>query len=351
MTDAFLFTREHLEKHKGLASPRIAEQAVHSLELVARLVQTRLAFRFKGGNSLLVLLQDPQRFSMDVDIATGESRERIEACLDAAVRASTALTRWKRRQHLTKPWLPLASFEVYYDSVFDETEDSFIFLDAQLKKTPVPGVRLPVRCSDLFASEEKVEVSTVGGILGDKLLTLGPDTLGIPLGKKKEAQRLKHVFDIATLAMREPDLAEVRATVNLLLKEENELQEKSLTLDEVFRDTLALCRSVVPWPEPPDPGSVPPLLSEVVRGLEPFREHLFLSDYTWQDLQRDLARAAVCFTAVVTESVSVSDFRAALSKKAPHPAEGPCAELAAFHPHAASLWAAVAQWMGGDPLR
>ena len=80
-----LFTKEHIESHAFAASHALAEQAIHCLELVAELSWANLSFQFKGGNSLLVILQDPKRFSIDVDIATDETVSRIEEVLDKIV--------------------------------------------------------------------------------------------------------------------------------------------------------------------------------------------------------------------------------------------------------------------------
>ncbi|MHC4600235.1 MAG: nucleotidyl transferase AbiEii/AbiGii toxin family protein [Planctomycetota bacterium] len=333
MADPKVFSREHIEANKGEATEVVAEQAVHSLALVEGLVRAGLRFRFKGGNSLLLLLRTPRRFSMDVDIATAEDRGRIEACLDRAVEASEGFTRWARRKHKTKPWLPLASFEVYYDSHFVEPDAAFIFLDAQLQRTRYPGQRLPVRCGALFESEEKVEVATVGGILGDKILTLGPETLGIPLGKGKEAQRLKHVFDVSTLASNRPDLEEFRKSLRQCLEQENALQEQAVPVETVYRDTLAFCTLVGRLPSPPETAAPGSLLDETVRGLGPFRDHLFSKRYAWEDLRRDLARVALCFTAATRNAVTPETFLQALEAETTE-----------------STWAVVAEWLGEDLL-
>jgi len=69
----------HEKKHrenKFDASEALAEQAVHCLELVAELVQEGLKFQFKGGNSLLLILEKPRRFSIDVDIGDGRTARK-----------------------------------------------------------------------------------------------------------------------------------------------------------------------------------------------------------------------------------------------------------------------------------
>jgi hypothetical protein len=342
MTPNPYLTRGHIEAHRGEARAEVAEQAARSLALVAALSRTDLAFRFKGGNSLLLILEALERFSIDVDISTGEPRERIEACLDAAVKESGAFTRWARRQHKTKPWLPLASFEVYYDSVFPGAGGTFLFFDAQLHKTRYAGQRVPVRCGELFASQETAEVATPGGILGDKLLTLGPSTYGIPLGKNKEAQRLKHAFDAARLSRAGPDLKEIRESLAFCREQEDELQGRSFSMEEALTDTLRLCACPMPFAAPPAPESVPPALAEVARGLAPFREHLFSRRYGWAEVQRDFACAAVCFAAAAADGVGEAEFSAAL-RAAPG---GVLTERFPHNPGAAAMWEAVERWTG-----
>ncbi|MBD3243318.1 MAG: hypothetical protein GF331_22195, partial [Chitinivibrionales bacterium] len=102
--DSRYFTREHIERQRFGTSPLLAEQAVHSLELVAELAASGLSFQFKGGNSLLLILDTPRRFSIDVDIATEEPRERIEESVGAICERYGAFTRWEPRPHKTKPW-------------------------------------------------------------------------------------------------------------------------------------------------------------------------------------------------------------------------------------------------------
>ena len=64
--DASLFTREHYEAQRGVAPAHLCELVVHCLELVAQLASTDVPFRFKGGNSQLILLEAPERFSTDM---------------------------------------------------------------------------------------------------------------------------------------------------------------------------------------------------------------------------------------------------------------------------------------------
>ena len=333
VADNKYFTREHIEANRREAPAALAEQAVLCLELVAELAGEGLDFCFKGGNSLLVLLTDPRRFSIDVDIATGESKERISECLEAALSKHRMFTRVTHRQHKTKPWLPMTSYEIYYDSVFPASGESFIMLDAMLKKSGYPLVKRKVACGDLYASAAEAFLPAVESLLADKLLTLGPGTLGIPLGRKKEAQRLKHGHDISLLMTKRPDLDLLRRALCLCLDAENGLQEKKCTLAEVLKDTLAFCASPLDYAAEPSLEGLSGGMREIVYGRRPFEEHLFKRDYPWARLQLDLARAALCLYAAWDNNVDNDGFHPALD-----------------FTDAALIWKRIALWHGRDPF-
>jgi len=301
------FTVDHIEKNRKNTSAVLAEQVVHSLELVSLLVYEGLDFLFKGGNSLLVLLEHPQRFSIDVDIASGETKEHVEEILDKLVKDSDLFTRWERRVHKTKPWLPMTSYYMFYNSYFTDPAETNIMLDVQLKMTRYEKIQKPVCCGNFYQSETKVWLPSISSLIGDKLLTLGPSTLGIPLNKNKEAQRLKHSFDVSLLAENSPSVEKIRESINFCMEQENALQKKNLTIKEVYEDTINLCRSVLDFKEEPPSENLSPYLYEIVKGRKPFAEHLLSGTYSWQELQIDLARVAVCFSSVMA-GVSDKEF-------------------------------------------
>ncbi|HMD67916.1 MAG TPA: nucleotidyl transferase AbiEii/AbiGii toxin family protein [Chitinivibrionales bacterium] len=325
------FTKEHIESHALAASPALAEQAIHCLELVAELSDAGLSFQFKGGNSLLLVLGEPMRFSIDVDIATDETPAAIEAALDKIVRDCRVFVRWTKRQHKTKPWLPLASFYLFYKSLYVKDEEAFVMLDAQLTQSPYATRRTPVVCGELYESTVTAEVPLAASIIGDKLLTLGPETLGIPVGKGKESQRLKHVFDVSRLLAENPLLEDIRRSFTACVKHENALQEKSLTAGQILSDTLLFFKPVVAAAVPPQitPG-MQPVLAETVVGLPGFASHLFKEGYSWADLRRDMGRAGLCITAVCSPRVSQEEFTNAIAAAADDPEK---------------LWRSVAKWL------
>ena len=311
------FSREHIVSCKFNASEILAEQAIHCLELVAELARKGLSFQFKGGNSLLMLLEPPERFSIDVDIATDCTREEIESILDTIVNEFGRFSAWEKRQHKTKPWLPMSSYYLYYKSHFEPDEHGSIMLDVQLRRSPYRTQWKQVACGTLYSSVVLAEVPLSSSIIGDKLLTLGPSTLGIPLGKGKEAQRLKHVFDISRLLHTNPSIAEIKNSFLACLKQENSIQGKEIQVENVVKDTLSFCWSVVhnDGPECGASGQSSPVLNENLQGINAFAKHLFKPGYSWRDLQVDMARVALCVAAMEMEQITDLQFLDALTGK------------------------------------
>jgi hypothetical protein len=186
----------------------------------------------------------------------------------------------------------MMSFKLFFDSCYQSAEDAFVMLDVVFEPAPYPGVRRQVRCGSIYASDEQVEVPTVSGLIGDKLLTIGPSTLGIPLGKGKEAQRLKHVFDVSVLATRGYELAGIRESIRGCKAQEERIQGNSHNFEEVSADTARFCSEPLQHPEPPPLETVDrdSYLYEIVKGFGEFRQHLFRLKYTWGRLQDDCRR-------------------------------------------------------------
>ena len=56
------------KRKKYSADPTIMESMIYALYLLEQLKLTGLNFIFKGGTSLLLILNQPKRFSVDIDI-------------------------------------------------------------------------------------------------------------------------------------------------------------------------------------------------------------------------------------------------------------------------------------------
>lgn len=83
MIENISFTKEWLNtfrtkrEHKGI-DVTILEKMVHALSLLEYLKLAGLDFVFKGGTSLVLLLEEGNRFSIDIDIISSVEREPLE---------------------------------------------------------------------------------------------------------------------------------------------------------------------------------------------------------------------------------------------------------------------------------
>ena len=64
------FTREHIEelRRTNWSDPSILERTIYAFGLLEAIRRTGMPFIFKGGTSLLLLLDKPMRLSTDIDI-------------------------------------------------------------------------------------------------------------------------------------------------------------------------------------------------------------------------------------------------------------------------------------------
>ncbi len=295
------FDTSHYERCRGRAPAYLCELVCHCLELVSQLAASGLEFRFKGGNSLLLLLGQPQRFSIDVDIVTTTDREILTTTVKEIIANCDLFNRFEVRHPKTKPWLPLASYKLFFESAYRAPEEAYVMLDAVFEAAPYDGITRPVRCGNIYHSDQTVEVPSISGLLGDKLLTLGPSTLGIPFGKGKEAHRLKHVFDVSRLLDEEWDLGKVNQAVRGCMEQENRIQRSHWDWPTTRGDTLEFLRAPLPFDAPPDAGKLDPkgYLYETAIGFQEFRQVLFALDFTWPDFL-EACRKVISLTEKIT---------------------------------------------------
>ncbi|HOJ49602.1 MAG TPA: nucleotidyl transferase AbiEii/AbiGii toxin family protein [Spirochaetota bacterium] len=282
--DKNVFQKEYFESIKGLSTPALSELVVYSLELVSLLSYYNLNFRFKGGNSILLLLDKPERFSIDVDIATAEKKEKITEVIEKIV-SNSVFKKYEARLPKTKPWLPMISFNMYFDSYYN---NEFIMLDIILESPSYPGQKVYVESKGIYRSNQIVEVPTISGLIGDKLLTIGPSTLGIPLGKNKEGQRLKHIFDISRLSRKECDVKIIKESFIANFEQESRIQQKSISIKEVIEDTILFCDKILLL-EKPDYSNLESNTYEyeIAKGFNDFKKHIFSREYRFDDLKTD----------------------------------------------------------------
>ena len=80
MIKPICFEKEWIENFRkqsefGRINPPVLEKMIHALYLVQNLRKQGLDFVFKGGTSLILLLENANRFSVDIDIVLNKKYE------------------------------------------------------------------------------------------------------------------------------------------------------------------------------------------------------------------------------------------------------------------------------------
>lgn len=199
------FTKEWIQgisldykQGKRKADPGLIEKVTKAIYLLESLAQTDLKFIFKGGTSLLLLLNDMHRFSIDIDIIVESEKDEdaMEKTLSHLVEQSEIFTRFEENVRNSNQEIPKAHYKLFYMSVIDE-EESHIILDILYEKSHYSDViKKSIDCGIIKCEgpEVYVNVPSVDCILGDKLTAFAPNTTGIPYGKDKELEIIKQLL-------------------------------------------------------------------------------------------------------------------------------------------------------------
>jgi predicted nucleotidyltransferase component of viral defense system len=218
-------------KSKEFSSdPIIIEKVIRALILLESIQKLNLKFIFKGGTALMLMVPEPRRFSIDIDIIIEDKKQDIESILEAVVK-TTNFTRWEEHKRIAKSTIEKAHYKLFYKPETRQSGDeNNILLDIVFGENPYANTE-ETKVSHFLASEKgeptKVITPTLYAILGDKLTAYGPDTTGVPLTKPKEV--LKQIYDVNNTFDRIDSLKGVRD--NFIKVAEGELIYKGFDAD------------------------------------------------------------------------------------------------------------------------
>lgn len=187
--------------HKS--DPILVEKVIRALYLLETLQQTNLKFIFKGGTALMLMLPEPKRFSIDIDIIVPDKTQDIASFLDQVI-ANSDFIEYQQNHRNAKSNIEKAHFKFYYTPVNKvRTEREYILLDVLYEDSHYGSDinEIPVRSAFLLTEGEDISVTIPlpEALLGDKLTAYAPNTTGIPYGQGKEVEIIKQLFDIGHL--------------------------------------------------------------------------------------------------------------------------------------------------------
>jgi hypothetical protein len=231
------------------SDPTIMEKVIYALTLVEQLAQTDLSFTFKGGTSLLLILPEPKRFSIDVDIVTIESRERIEAALKD-ICTQGIFTKFELDEFRSyKPGIPKAHYLLTFFSQWNNAE-KVILLDVLYEEHGYPAlVKAPI-VNEWIQTDDNlcmVQIPSADAITGDKLTAFAPNTVGIRFRvehtdgsvTEKQMEVMKQLFDLGILFDRISNLNHFKQSFEKTAQKEIAYREdQKITIEGILNDII-----------------------------------------------------------------------------------------------------------------
>jgi len=315
--------------------PGLIENMIYALHLLEQLKLSGLDFIFKGGTSLILMLNEPQRFSVDIDIIVRPDmgRKELESHLSKIVDASnfTELRVDERRSY--KEGIPKAHYAFTFQSnVSTKTPrgevilqpQKEILLDVLFAESHYPVVvERPIQTEWLMTEGEIVVVQTpdICSIAGDKLTAFAPNTTGVPFHREGVNNKgepiksemfmeiMKQAFDVGCLF----DLIENLDTFKQSYKAtaEGEIKyrpERGInSVDEVLNDTIAsaliLARNTAQQDEE---GKT--VYGYFTKGIQQFGHYVYTMNFRIEQAQVAVAKAAYLAAIVLVDAAEFEKF-------------------------------------------
>lgn len=234
-----------LKKTNPKADIQLLEKTIGALYLVESLVNSGLNFVFKGGTSLVLLLNEIKRFSVDVDIITEEDKQTVNECIKRIIESQNLFTKYEenKRNNSASKRMELEHYKFFFNSVTDNSE-KYILLDIAYESNKYPEtINKNIECLKLNVSSEYiVNLPSIESILGDKLTVLAPNTTGIHYNSDKELELMKQLYDVDKL-FNEAEYIDIvkKSFINISNREIKYRKLKEITNEDVLEDIRDFC--------------------------------------------------------------------------------------------------------------
>lgn len=323
MIDPMTFSPSHFERLRTMtkADPNIIERSVFALGLVEALSKTGCRFVFKGGSSLMLLLDSPKRLSTDVDILVDPDYP-----IDFYIEKAAAIFPFKREEESirkTNKNIAKRHFAFYFDSVVRPGCEFRILLDVLFAENPYDElVSRGIECELLSCSGQNLVVwlPSANAILGDKLTAFAPHTIGIryhndDFSNDKRLEVIKQAYDVSSLMDATNDFAAIRRNYFAVAKEEINFRSLGIGPDECLRDSLDTAMSLFT-----NGAILPEDFQQLSEGCRRIRQHLFQGPFGGMEIGKMAADIALlsCGLLANQDVLSIHPDHQPLIEKAPY---------------------------------
>lgn len=231
------------EKYKK--DPSLLERVLFAFGLLEAISRVGMPFIFKGGSSLMLLLDHPLRLSTDIDILVKPGTD-VDHYINEAAKIFPFRT-FEEDHRIGKNNIEKRHFKFVYSSPM-RNDDFYILLDIVFAESPYLATQTCEIKNDLLLTEGypiTVTVPSPESILGDKLTAFAPHTTGVPFGLDKELEIIKQLFDIATLSEKIDNYPDIVSTYNRAVLDEIGYRDIAATREDVLRDTIRSCICII----------------------------------------------------------------------------------------------------------
>jgi predicted nucleotidyltransferase component of viral defense system len=225
--------------------PGLIERILYAFGLLEALQQSGMPFCFKGGTSLMLLLEHPMRLSTDIDIIVQPGTDVDKYIVEAG--KIFPFLRCEEQIRIGRNKIEKRHFKFIYQSPISKQE-FYILLDILFGEIPyVETIEKEIKNEFLLTTgaEITVVVPSADCILGDKLTAFAPHTTGIPVGVGKSLEIAKQLFDVATLTDVMKNHEIMRCTYDNAVAEELAFRGLDIGKEEVLMDTINACISII----------------------------------------------------------------------------------------------------------
>ena len=240
------FEKDYIEKQiqkYPKVDPTKIEMTIFAFGLLDELIRCGLPLIFKGGTSLLLLLNDPKRVSTDIDIIVPPSTNFDKIF-------ETVKKRFPFYEGEERGNIPNKYFRHFYFMFSGpiSKKECRINLDVAFEENPYPSVVEKENSFPLLQTggeKTYVRIPTHESILGDKLTAFAPTTIGVnpfmtSLGKETDhrLQVMKQFYDIARLYDYVSDTKDVLESYKACQNFENIFRGTKYSIKETLLDTF-----------------------------------------------------------------------------------------------------------------
>ncbi len=234
-------TKEWIARKRGemgSVDPVLLEKSIHAVALLCALGESSIPFVFKGGTSMILLLKEFHRISIDIDIVTLMSRAEYEPFL-AVIGRKLPFLGYEQDDRGERDLPHRTHFKFFYNSVISKRRD-YVLLDILKEKDLYPKTKAYSVKVPFIELEKavKVRMPVIDCLLGDKLAAFAPNTIGIHYARKSSMQIIKQLFDVGELFNAAEDLVLICKSYQALSEAEIRYRGGKYTQEQALEDTL-----------------------------------------------------------------------------------------------------------------